>query len=319
MDIPSELWLLIINYLSVNQIKCFSLVNKKIRAICRHKLFVFPKLYKAITSKKLRHLPIRIIKLSNCKDLTYPLPNLNTIILDSRKNYITPNYIKKNPNILFLASLDYVYPPDKYHFLNFNLKNFKLFTNSRCWITLSGLLQFKDFTFQHICLSHIEDSDQVGIFTVLSHMNVERLHIDQPIQTGSFLEKQIINLKITFISASHFYRYGTETPIFPLHIINQIKTLEILHMKRGIRFKSKDLQNLKYNHINVVSPTSACIYCGSITIYKKSIKNLYQCFNEFAIIKQDFLLYTKRTSSWVHKFERDYTKRTCSRSHFCHK
>ena len=308
MNISNELIYQIIKYLNTNEIKCLSLVNKKIREICLDILFTFPRFKRRFPSEMLGHLPIQIIKNSYLSDFISPLPNIHTIILDSRYIYITPNFIKRNLNILFLICLDYIYPFDRYHFSNFLSENVKLFTNSDCWITIKSLIKFKKFKFQHICLSHIEEEiPQKTLLNELSQMNIDRIHIDCDLYISPVCYSKLINLKITSLSSSVFQNTN-----IPIHIFNELRSLEVVHFKKNCRFLYEDFKKIKYTYIKEIFPPHNYCYCEHEKIYKKPITNLLRIYSEIAIVRRNFLLYIRPRPRWVQQFEQDYIRKNCS-------
>ena len=89
---------------------------------------------------------------------------------------ISPQFVKKNPQITFFATLNYIFPSGIYHFTSYIAENFKLFTTSRTWVTTDFLNEFQGFRFWSVNISHLER--KLTKLTALKSLHIERLICD---------------------------------------------------------------------------------------------------------------------------------------------
>ena len=117
----------ILKYLNIRELKATSLVCKRLCDPCQSILFWFPKFKRKAPSKMIKELPIKVMPLSQMRDFIPPFFSIQTFILDNKMIPINPDFIKRNPEIRFLISIDYIYPSRHRHFSNFLFGNVWLF------------------------------------------------------------------------------------------------------------------------------------------------------------------------------------------------
>ena len=196
--------------------------------------------------------------------------SLQTLIVDTKKQHISPNAIQNNPNILSLFSVSYLYPQSNYHYTNFlHLKNLKLFTTSDCFITIHCLEKLQHFVFHHLCINHLEGDFTVKeLFITLKLLQINRLHFNTDLSISTNMVSLMSELNITILSSAVFTNV-----VFPVFIVNKINGLEKVIFEKNTRF-FYELENVQYRYAYQMYPKQACKICGYKEIYQKPLKNL---------------------------------------------
>ena len=72
----------------------------------------------------INELGLKCIKTSNIRILdAHFLVKIKKVILDKRTISISPQFVKKNPQITFFATLNYIFSSGIYHFTNYKAEN----------------------------------------------------------------------------------------------------------------------------------------------------------------------------------------------------
>ena len=313
MNLPQDILLEIFSYLKISELKKVNLVNKQCNILVTRLLYVFPKLKKKVLSKDLQHFPVQILKLSYLSDKFEfsKWHSLHTLILDTKEQYISPNLIKNNSNILFLMPISYVYPNSEYHYTNFlHLKNLKLFSTADCWVNIQCLKRLQQFAFHHLCINHLEgDFSLNDLFTTLKLLQINRLFFNTDLSILPHMVSLLTELHITVLSSTAF-----KNVVFPISILNKIHGLEKVIFEKDTKFVFDELKNLKYLYAYQMYPRPACKVCGYIEIYQKSLENLLLIRGKYAIVKEKFILvFQTQKRKWIENFERDYVYDKCVR------
>ena len=296
-----------------------SLVNKRLSKLTKDVLFYSPKFRNPVMLADIRHLPIRVIRISDIRTVEFLCgcfskrdhennffpPSVNTVILDSRSRVITPNIIRRNSEIMFIASTNYL-SNSAYHFSNYLLPNFALYTSSSCMISIQRLQQYRDFRFKFLIFSHFEaifqTVSQEERLDALAELNIDRviLNFCAPVIKPQFFEK-ISRLNIVFLSSDIFGKF------FPLQICPKLSGLEIIHFRQGCQFEYSEFEKIRY-----ISVTGYYIgYYGpcncNLKEYEPNISHLIKkdkC--GLAKARISFYLYLKSgKDSTLHKLEID--------------
>ena len=252
-SLPPELLFYIVRYLSIKDQKEFRLTSRHYKDVVDTLFFQCPIFKKKLGIECLQHLPIFCLRNSQIKgDINHIPDSVRVVILDTKHPGLDPRIIRKNPEIQFIISVNYLNQPD-FHFSNFHQKNVKLFTTNSCPVRIQTLKKYEDFTFKCLTLSHIETHAQSmfpkyqqkshdKLLDILYHLKIERLILDSS-ESGIHPEHLTKFTNIVYISSDIFQKYS----VFPLHLYDKLRSLEIINFQYNSRLRLSEFQKIKYS------------------------------------------------------------------------
>ena len=260
------------DYLEIFDLKKLALVNRRLSIICRDVIFSDPVFKNHRSLSEISHLPMKILKTSNIsrdsfigrnfmrKDYNAIIfPNtVHTVIMDSRRRFISPDVIRNHPHIIFIGSVDYLQDPP-YHFSNYLLPNFRLYTSNSCLISIQRIQLYHKFRFKFLVFSHFESMfqtvSQEERLDVLAGLKIDRIILNfcTPELKPQFLEK-LENLNIVYISSDIFGNY------YPLEIRYKLPALEIIHFSYNCTFDYNEFKKIDYIYVTISRLRLCCCH-----------------------------------------------------------
>ena len=251
--LPPEILFQIITYLSVENQKKLRTISHHLKIIVDTILFKCPSFKDKIDISSLKHLPIHSLRNSQIRGPIHLIPDsVRVIILDTRRPVLDPKIIRKNSEIQFIISVNYLRQPNDFHYSNFLLSNVRLYTTNSCPVRIQTLEKYKDFTFKCLTLSHIETHSQSMVpkyqqdsheelLEILYHLKIERLILDssQSVIHPEHLEKFT---NIVYISSDIFQKHS----IFPLYLCDKLKSLEMINFQYNSILRLEEFQKINY-------------------------------------------------------------------------
>ena len=297
--LPNELLLRIFSLLRTTDLKRIAAVNKRINDLSQYLIFQYPSFRDPLSVKLIFHLPIQILRTSQLRGplLSVP-PSTRVVILDKRFPTLTPKMIRENREIKFIISINYLRAPNEYHFSNFLIPNVTLFTSNNCAIRDGVIAKYKDFSFNHLALSHLETYESYGqcrgIVGILSKAKIERLIVDCGHQ-GMETEQLLKLPNITYISSQAFPQHS----IFPLYLCRKLPFIECIHLQRNTRLQFSDFTKLEYSHIFFYKNRHSVLEAVN---HAKVL--LYDPSNDVTRVRRDFTICVKPASDkWKSSLE----------------
>ena len=251
-DIPNELYLKIFRLLEKKELKTVRLISKRCKDISNLLIFSRPNIKRKVklTITQIAHLPILTLDNRYLKRFitidTFP-DTLNTVVLSQRKPIIPPETISRYPNIEFFISFGYFYPKNILHESTYALlANVKLYSCPSSSIRYKLLNKYNNFNFRYLNISHLETfgtetfTADEGI-NILSQLKIDRVALLLRSRYFRITLDQLLQISnIVCISSDVFS--GT---LFPLRIIQDIESLEVIFIGSRTRVHCSELNELK--------------------------------------------------------------------------
>ena len=250
-DIPNELYLKIFGFLGKKDLKVVRLISKRCKDISNLLIFSRPNIKRKVRLRiaQIAHLPIltldnrylkRFIAISTLPD------TLNTVVLSQRKPIIPPETISRYSNIEFFISFGYFYPKNILHESTYALlENVKLYSCLSSSIRYKLLIKYNNFIFRYLNISHLETIATASFtadegINILLQLKIERIVLLKS-RYFRFTLNQLLQINnIVCISSDVFS--GT---LFPLKVIQEIESLEVIFIESRTTLHHSELQELK--------------------------------------------------------------------------
>ena len=261
------------------------LINKRFKTIIDRIIFHTPPWKRRHHIEVIKHLPIRILKISqifNCNWRYIPIYQfhlaLTHFILDVDQPEIDPGVVITHPETMFFISVNHL-RRCRYDKSLFMWPNVKLFTNDSYfagtnWKTLT---LYKDFTFSTLTISHIEICDEMpDMLELLSGFKIERLILDRfSLSSKTFRPLDPIKL-IKFQNIIHFSSTILDwKKIFPLFLVNKLPNLESFHCSRETFLNFNEFKLLQMKSIDI----ALFLYWDHVSISNFSDNSLSRIFH----------------------------------------